>query len=167
MKQEFVHIDATETNYAEAFAPIVKEWIDAFTAGKNIEVVFAFNAFISILEQKPKIEVVFPVELGKAGEAKTEPIFEPSPETMATVLSEGYFKALVDKAFWESAAGEYCSRLLSMKTANDNATLIIDALNLLYNKTRQMKITQELSEIVSAFDVLKMMQDKKQRDEEE
>jgi F0F1-type ATP synthase gamma subunit len=45
-----------------------------------------------------------------------------------------------------------------MKNANDNATKMLDALGVEYNKTRQMKITQELSEIVSAFDVLRSIQ---------
>ena len=48
-----------------------------------------------------------------------------------------------------------------MKNANDNADLILADLHLFYNKTRQYKITQELSEIVSAFDVLKLSQEKK------
>jgi F-type H+-transporting ATPase subunit gamma len=36
-----------------------------------------------------------------------------------------------------------------MKAANDNASDLIDELNLAYNKARQAAITQEISEIVS------------------
>ena len=37
-----------------------------------------------------------------------------------------------------------------MKNAKDNSLAVLNQLNLLYNKTRQAKITQEISEIVSA-----------------
>jgi F0F1-type ATP synthase gamma subunit len=37
-----------------------------------------------------------------------------------------------------------------MKNANDNAVSIIKELNLQYNKTRQEKITNEISDIASA-----------------
>jgi len=40
--------------------------------------------------------------------------------------------------------------MLAMKNAKDNCGNILGSLNLLYNKTRQGKITQEISEIVSA-----------------
>ena len=38
--------------------------------------------------------------------------------------------------------------MLAMKNATDNATNLTDELELLYNKTRQAAITQEISEIV-------------------
>jgi F0F1-type ATP synthase gamma subunit len=37
-----------------------------------------------------------------------------------------------------------------MKNAHDNATSIVKDLNLQYNKTRQEKITNEISDIASA-----------------
>jgi len=36
-----------------------------------------------------------------------------------------------------------------MKSASDNASNLIDELQLIYNKARQASITQELSEIVA------------------
>ncbi|MBU0627310.1 F0F1 ATP synthase subunit gamma [Patescibacteria group bacterium] len=40
--------------------------------------------------------------------------------------------------------------MIAMKNAKDNCGEVVTDLNLLYNKTRQQKITQEISEIVSA-----------------
>ena len=37
----------------------------------------------------------------------------------------------------------------AMKSASDNASNLIDELQLIYNKARQASITQELSEIVA------------------
>ena len=46
--------------------------------------------------------------------------------------------------------GEHAARMLAMKNAKDNCGDIMWGLQLIYNKTRQSKITQEISEIVSA-----------------
>ena len=42
------------------------------------------------------------------------------------------------------------ARMMAMKNAKDNCNDLLINLNLLYNKTRQYKITQEITEIVSA-----------------
>ena len=39
--------------------------------------------------------------------------------------------------------------MVAMKSASDNASNLIDELQLIYNKARQASITQELSEIVA------------------
>ena len=39
--------------------------------------------------------------------------------------------------------------MVAMKSASDNASNLIDELQLVYNKARQASITQELSEIVA------------------
>jgi len=53
-----------------------------------------------------------------------------------------------------------------MKSANENAATILDKLKLTYNKTRQLVITQELSEISSAFNVLKILKQKREQSED-
>jgi F-type H+-transporting ATPase subunit gamma len=44
-------------------------------------------------------------------------------------------------------ASEFSARMVAMKTANDNASNLIDDLSLEYNKARQAAITQEILEI--------------------
>jgi F-type H+-transporting ATPase subunit gamma len=41
------------------------------------------------------------------------------------------------------------ARMVAMKSATDNASEVINNLQLVYNKERQASITQELSEIVA------------------
>ena len=41
-----------------------------------------------------------------------------------------------------------------MKSANENADVMLAALKLKFNKMRQATITQELSEVVTSFEVL-------------
>ena len=42
----------------------------------------------------------------------------------------------------------HAARMVAMKAASDNASKLIDTLQLVYNKARQAAITQEISEIV-------------------
>jgi F-type H+-transporting ATPase subunit gamma len=162
LKRDFLHIEAREKTYQQELQPLIQHWQKILSTNQPLEIYFVYNKLHTILDQKPVQEKVYPftTKLEKNTEAI---VFEPDQSLLAEQVLSAYLGACLEKTYWESVAGEYCSRLLSMKNANDNASLIIDALHLEYNKTRQSKITQELSEVVSAFDVLKMVQEKKQQ----
>jgi H(+)-transporting two-sector ATPase len=49
----------------------------------------------------------------------------------------------------ENSASEHSARMSAMKQANDNASEMIRNLEVQYNRERQGKITQELTEIIS------------------
>ncbi len=166
VKHPFTHFEGLEKTFLSDCFPLIETWTEEITQNKPIRIYFAYNEFVSILDQRPTMLQIYPFETTRRETAAGRPIFEPEPEILMASLIEGYLCACIEKVYWESLAGEYCSRLISMKNANENATMIIDSLQLLYNKTRQAKITQELSEIVSAFDVLKTMQEKKMKEEE-
>ena len=48
----------------------------------------------------------------------------------------------------ENSASEHSARMSAMKQANDNAAEMIRNLEVQYNRERQGKITQELTEII-------------------
>lgn len=180
LKREFAHIPAPEKEYAAQIAPLAEELADRVLEGGDVEVYLVFNELVSILEQKPIVLRVFPADDPAVPEgpatsensaseplaSPTDMIFEPAPEQLMPALVPAYLRACLERAYWETVAGENCARLLSMKNANDNASKMLDALQLEYNKTRQTRITQELSEIVSAFDVLRSIQERHNREEE-
>ena len=60
-----------------------------------------------------------------------------------------YVESLVYRGIVENVACEMSARMVAMKSASDNASNLIDELQLIYNKARQASITQELSEIVA------------------
>ncbi len=162
LKHEFQHLAAPEKNYREDLAPLVEELATSVLRDDGTEIVVIFNEMVSILEQRPVRIQLYPPELENAADSAEQdreaPVFEPEPELMWPALISAYINACLERAYWETLAGENAARLISMKNANDNATKMLDALGVEYNKTRQMKITQELSEIVSAFDVLRSIQ---------
>ena len=60
----------------------------------------------------------------------------------------------VQRVLYDSADAEQASRMTSMGAATKNAGEMIDALTMLYNRTRQAAITKELIEIVSGAQAL-------------
>jgi F-type H+-transporting ATPase subunit gamma len=163
IRRPYDHIEARERSYREECLPLYNAWLEDIKAGRSLQIHFIYNKFKTILEQTPQIKQIYPFDMEEQSQFN-EPMFEPSLSEMFNRLVEDYLQGCLEHVYWESLAGEYCSRLISMKNANDNPTIIIDDLQLAYNKARQGKITQELSEIVSAFDVLKLVQDKKERE---
>ncbi|MBQ4295290.1 MAG: F0F1 ATP synthase subunit gamma, partial [Prevotella sp.] len=53
----------------------------------------------------------------------------------------------------DSLTSEHAARMLAMQTADDNANDLLKELTLLYNKTRQQAITNELIDIMGGMGV--------------
>ncbi len=77
-------------------------------------------------------------------------VIEPDLERFKKNLIQELLEMIVYHAALHNKTGEHAARMLAMKNAKDNCGDIIGSLQLLYNKTRQSKITNEISEIVSA-----------------
>ena len=59
-------------------------------------------------------------------------------------------RSILYSAVLNNKTTEHASRMIAMKSAKDNCMEVITQLKILYNKTRQTKVTQEISEIVSS-----------------
>ena len=100
-------------------------------------------------------------EVAKKGEGiKREPIFEPSAEEIMALLLPTYLEAQIYKGLVESAASEQGARMVSMKSATENAEEMISSLTLSYNKARQASITKELLEVTTGADAQKKAKEK-------
>ncbi len=73
---------------------------------------------------------------------------EPSPQELRTSLSPRLLNAQVYGIMLDSLTSEHAARMLAMQTADDNANDLLKELTLLYNKTRQQAITNELIDIM-------------------
>lgn len=76
-------------------------------------------------------------------------IFEQDPVQILDALLPLYMNSCLLRALQEALASELASRMNAMSNATDNARDLRKKLNTLYNRQRQAKITQELSEIVA------------------
>ncbi len=75
-------------------------------------------------------------------------IYEPEPKPLLDAFLLRFIESQVYQGVVENLACEQAARMVAMKAATDNASNLIDDLQLVYNKARQAAITQELSEIV-------------------
>lgn len=74
-------------------------------------------------------------------------IFEQDPVQILDALLPLYMNSCLLRALQEALASELAARMNAMSNATDNARDLRKSLNTLYNRQRQAKITQELSEI--------------------
>jgi F-type H+-transporting ATPase subunit gamma len=59
------------------------------------------------------------------------------------------------QAFLDATTSEHVARMVSMKSATDNADKMAKALTMQYNRARQSQITTELSEIMGGVEAMK------------
>lgn len=111
-----------------------------------------FNKFVNTMIQQPTIDQLLPLPKSDNEEMQREHswdyIYEPEPKPLLDTLLVRYVESQVYQGVVENLACEQAARMIAMKAATDNATNLIEDLELVYNKARQAAITQELSEIV-------------------
>ncbi len=78
-----------------------------------------------------------------------EILFEPNAPEVLEALLPYYVNRHIHQLVLSAKASEFSARMVAMKTANDNASKLIDDLTLEYNKARQAAITQEILEIAA------------------
>lgn len=146
----------------------VKVMLDAYDEGRIDRLYIVFNKFINTMSQQPIIGQLLPISIpDKAEEVKRtryyesggddshhlvhqwDYLYEPDAEEVMNALFLRYIEAVVYQAVVENLACEMGARMVAMKSATDNASDLMDELELVYNKARQASITQELSEIVA------------------
>ena len=127
-----------------------------FTAGLYDEVYLVYTYFRSPINQHPTHLKLLPAQAPQAAEeAARDFIFEPSAESVLTVLLPRYLETVIYGGLMQAAASELGSRMTAMGPATDNAEELIHKLVLNYNKVRQATITREISEIVGGAEALK------------
>jgi len=129
----------------------VKIMLDAYDAGKLDRLYIVNNKFISTMVQEPTISQLLPLPKAESDDSVAahhwDYIYEGDAKDILDSLLVRYVESQVYQAVVENLACEQVSRMVAMKAATDNASDLIDDLQLVANKARQAAITQELSEI--------------------
>jgi len=120
------------------------------------KVVLFYTKFKSAMVTTPLQVQLLPIETGDTEEEASEVgalyIFEPTAEALMEKLLPKYLQNQLYLGFVEAAASEHGNRMVSMRSATDNADEMIRTLTLTYNRTRQATITRELLEVVAGAD---------------
>ncbi len=134
----------------EQLIGVIKVMVDSYGANGADRVFLCYNDFVNTMSQKPTVDQLLPLPASEELDARHDwdYIYEPDAPTVLDDVLTRYVESLVYQALLENQASEHAARMVAMKAASDNATKLIDTLNLIYNKARQAAITQEISEIV-------------------
>jgi F-type H+-transporting ATPase subunit gamma len=130
----------------------VKVMLDDYDDGKIDQLFLVFNRFVNTMTQTPTVQQLLPIVADTEHQQLQhhwDYIYEPESQEVLDGLLTRYLESLAYQGVVENLACEQAARMVAMKAASDNASNLIDELQLAYNKARQASITQELSEIVS------------------
>jgi F-type H+-transporting ATPase subunit gamma len=142
--------------------------------GKVDRVEMIYNGYVSAMTQHVNSDVLLPLAAveqlmeDEDGDDESEEdasdqrdsghktlwIYEPDPEEILQRLVPDYIEISIYRALLESTASEHGSRMTAMRSAQENASELIDDLTLQMNRQRQAEITQEIMEVVAGAEGL-------------
>lgn len=137
--------------------PIIHTAVQMFLEGKIDRVSCITTRFDSISHQQITVQQLLPVEViqdEEAHEFQQDVLTEPSLMEVIDYVLPRFLEVQVVQAALEAAASEQAMRMIAMKNASDNAKDVTEDLNLLFNRTRQAAITQELAEVIAGAQVV-------------
>lgn len=133
---------------------IARKAVGMFTEGMYDELYMYYNHFVSAIQQDVTEKKVLPLTDIAPSSSTASYEFEPSADAILEVLLPQYAESLIYGALLDGKASEHAARMTAMKSATDNASELIGALTLQFNRARQAAITQEITEIVGGVAAL-------------
>ncbi|MGL4369126.1 MAG: ATP synthase F1 subunit gamma, partial [Spirochaetota bacterium] len=128
------------------------ELVELFSSGKFDEIYIASMRVKSASSQRPAVVQLLPIikeeSAAKEKHAGGDYLFDPDPDMIMGELVPLYIRVKIFNSFLESGFSEQFQRRVSMKNANDSAADMVRTLTVTYNRVRQAKITNEITEIV-------------------
>jgi len=155
------HSQLPTLEYAGEIADYI---VSHFSWGMYKEVYIVYTHMYSAIKLLPNITHILPLDLEKmqaelcmmGNKKRVELQFEfiPSEEEVFNALVPIYIKGIVYGCLIESYASEQSARMTAMDEASKSAEEMLSGLQIVYNRTRQAGITQEMSEIVGGSSAL-------------
>ena len=139
--------ESSEYYHYESAMKLALECIQEFKEGKVDRVGIVYNKYVSIMTQTPEVKWILPLQRPES--YTSTGVFEPAPEDLLNDIVPQYIAGVLYALVKESFACEVAARRMAMDSAKKNATEMIENLQLEYNRVRQGKITQEITEIVA------------------
>lgn len=113
------------------------------------EIDIIYTKFIDAMETKAVCEKLLPLSYEVSSEDTKEPLFEGTSEEVADLIVPHYLDALIYRYLLESLLCEQTNRKNSMENATTSANKLLYNLTLEYNKVRQQRITEEMTEVTN------------------
>ena len=140
---------ADKPTFAAALS-LADDLIQLFQNKDIDKVELIYHHFVSKSTQVLTSETLLPILLAKPqqGALALDYIVEPNRQTLMDDLIPRVLRLKIYTALLDSSASEHAARTMAMQIATDNADDILQELSLLYNKSRQQAITNELLDIL-------------------
>ncbi len=146
--------DYTSIDNQEMVTKLSHYLIDAYTNKQYKEIKIIYTHFKNSITFNPTTFTLLPLEREEVSEEEqldtSDIIFEPNKKDLVEQLIPTYLMSVINTRLLEAELSENASRTQAMDNATQNAEDILDELSLDYNKARQQKITEEITEIVAA-----------------
>lgn len=146
------HDAPADTVTFEETSKISHPLMEMYLNGEIDEVDIIYTSYVNPLKQEVVIKKLLPFDINDthvAGKVQHSIEYGPSAEDVFNYLIPKYVELVVYSTCIESATCEYAARRMAMENAHNNASEMLDELNILYNRARQTEITNEIIEIVA------------------
>ena len=132
--------------------------INEYMVGNTDQVILIHNGYKNMITQEMHVDTILPIVVDTTAVENSDSLLEfeaYDEEKMLEALVCKYAEYNMYYALIDSLAAEHSARMQAMDSATKNATEMVDALNIKFNKARQEAITTELIEIISGVESLK------------
>lgn len=139
--------------------------VDEFIQGKSDQVWIAFTDYISMVNQRPIIRKILPLEVEFRSDSgssyntthhQTNSVFvyEPDQSELLDNIVPRFTAMQIYQSILSSQASEHAARMVAMRNATESANDLVGGLQLEYNKLRQQLITSEMLDITGGAEAL-------------
>ncbi len=150
-------------------AQIVQILFDEFLNVPVDEVFIAYTHFINTMTQQPRVLPLLPLRPFEARSGAISELVEPDPQVKQrnrdyiyepdayAILNEvipRFTELQILQAIRESLSSEHSARMVAMRNASESAETLGEALQIEFNKARQLAITSEILDIIGGVEAL-------------
>ena len=133
---------------------IASDIIQLYTEGRFDKVYIIYTHFRSAVKQEVIFDQFLPIEMNEAAGEGLDYLYEPERDEIIEGLLPRYIRTKVYFALADSQTAEHAARMAAMENATNNCGEMITHLTLVYNKTRQQSITNDMMDIVGGAEAL-------------
>jgi len=136
-----------------AFSSLLSRLVFRYIHDYNINQVYVISGeFKNVLVQKARNLKIFPININKDITKEQYTSVERSRLDFIDSVLQMYLSKLFKGIVTEHLVSELSARTMAMDNSVRNANDMFEKLNVLYNRVRQARITQELTEIISSIE---------------
>lgn len=148
--KEWTDVKQVAPEIAEEMARDLTEF---YLGGEFDQIHIIYTHFRSAIHQEVRFEEFLPLKADGSGE-QIDYLYEPDTESIVERFIPHYVMTKIYFALVESQTSEHAARMAAMENATNSCGEMIDYLTLVYNKTRQQSITNEMMDIVGGAEAL-------------